>query len=512
MEDLLKLIEIAKKKGQRSIQLVNQNFRKKEISKDNLLYDGIISEKYLTDEIAARDMFKADPGNRNYRNAKGKLKQKLLNHLYFLDYEKEIYTAYHKNEYECRHLLHQCQILINEGASDIAIRNLPYVIKTAEEFEFVDIQVEALGLLRNEYALLGKSTPFIETNTELIKVKKLQAIVHECEELFFNTVVFLNKSVSAQNRIIAKVPATISKIEDAAKKWKSNKLEVLAYKLMLDFNQLNWDFEKNIAICSKIEKKFLSKQNTEVTVDFDKKKIAYIKLYSFFCIKDHKNGNEYADKAVKLFRNGSLEWFNFIEYHFLLMMKGQNYKKAGELFRKVRTNKNFNVLDESDKDRWQIYRGFLVFVNDTKLLRWGFDVEEFLKSVPAFQKDKQGYNVSTLVVQFMFFLRSGDIEGVKKSIELLQGYNSVHLDKRNNYRNSIFIRLLSIVSEKEFNYDVIKEKGKTYYKKLVKSQIPGDLYEDMEVINYEILWDTILTILRTNKIYVHYRFYNLETA
>jgi hypothetical protein len=512
MEDLLKLIEIAKKKGQRSIQLVNQNFRKKEISKDNLLYDGIISDKYTTDEMAAKDMFKADPGNRNYRNAKGKLKQKLLNHLYFLDYEKEIYTCYNKNEYECRHLLHQCQILINEGANDIAIKQLPYLIKTAEEFEFIDIQVEALSLLRNEHAILGKSTPFIEANTELIKVKKLQAAIHECEEMYYNTLVYLNKSVSAQNRILAKVPETISKIEEAAKKWKSSRLDILAHKLMIENNQLNWNFEDNIKICTKLEKKYLTKSNTEVLVDLDKRKIAFTKLFSFYCLNDAKNGNEYADKASKLFKNGSSDWFGFIEYHFLLMMKGQNYKKAGDLFRKVRTNKNFNILEESEKERWQIYRAFLVFVNDTKLLRWGFDLEDFLKITPQLPKDKQGYNISTLIIQFMFFLRSGDIEGVRKVVEDLQEYNSVHLDKRNNYRNSIFIRLLSIITEKEFNYEAIHEKGKTYYKKLVKTQIPGDLYEDMEVINYEIFWDTVLNILKTNKIYVHYRFYNLETA
>lgn len=512
MEDILKLIEIAKKKGQRSIQLVNQNFRKKEISKDNLLYDGIISEKYTSDEVAAKDMFKSDPGNRNYRNAKGKLKQKLLNHLYFLDYEKEIYTNYHKNEYECIHLLHQCKILINEGANDIAIKYLPHVIKTAEEFEFVDIAVEALMILRNEYALIGKSTPFIETNTELIKAKKLQAVVHECEELFFNTVVYLNKSVSAQNRILSKVPVTISKIEDAAKKYKSNRLEILAHKLMLEHNQLNWNFEENVKICTKLEKKFLVKPNNEVNVDLDKKKIASTKLFTYYCLKDAKNGNEYADKAIKLFRNGSKGWFNFIEYHFLLMMKGQNYKKAGEVFRKIRTNKNYNNLDELDKERWQIYRAFLVFVNDTKLLRWGFDLEEFLKIVPELSKDRHSYNTATLIIQFMFFLRNGEIEGVRKVVNDLQNYNSVHLDKRNNYRNSIFIRLVSIVTEKDFNYEMILEKGKTYHKKLIKTKIPGDICEDMEVINYEILWETVLNILKSNKIYVHYRFYNLETV
>ena len=80
MEDIKTLVEICRKKGQRSIQLVNQNFRKKEVSKDNQLYQGIVEGRFTSDRIAASTIFKADPNSRNYRNAKGKLKQKLLNH------------------------------------------------------------------------------------------------------------------------------------------------------------------------------------------------------------------------------------------------------------------------------------------------------------------------------------------------------------------------------------------------------------------------------------------------
>jgi len=76
MEDILKLIEIKRQKTLRSIQLLNQNFRKKEISKDNLLYEHIIENNLRSDEEAAFEVFKADPNNRNYRNAKSKLRQK----------------------------------------------------------------------------------------------------------------------------------------------------------------------------------------------------------------------------------------------------------------------------------------------------------------------------------------------------------------------------------------------------------------------------------------------------
>lgn len=508
MEDIVKLIDIAKRKGQRSIQLINQNFRKKEVSKDNLLYEGIIEGKFENDDIAAKKIFKTDPGNRNYRNAKRKLRQKLLNHLYFLDYDKDIYSGYDRCIYECMHQLHQCKILVAEGANDVAVKLLPGLIKTAVENECADIAVEAIALLRNEYARMGKTTLYEEMVKEFVRNKKFLEAIHECEELYYDTIVQINKSISAQLRILPKIPKIIESINVKAAKFKSQRLDVLSHKLQLQYNQLNGDYLSNIKLCNGLEKKYLQHQHVDVIVDLDKKEIAFQKLFSFFCLKDVKNGNDYAEKSGKLFKSGSLEWFNFVEYQFLLLLQEEEYKKAADIYRKVRTNKNYSILKEEDKERWQIYRAFLVFYKDTKLLKWGFDLEQFLEYKPSFSKEQQGYNTATLIIQFMYFLREGKTEHIIKIIAELQKFNSVHLDKRHNYRTSIFIRLLSIVTEKEFNYDLVVEKGYNYLKKLETTQIPSNLYLDMEIIPYETLWRTITEELKNNKMYVHFRFYN----
>lgn len=507
MEDIVKLIEIAKKKGQRSIQLVNQNFRKKEISKDNQLYEGIIKGVFLTDDIAAKKMFGEDPGNRNYRNAKGKLKNKLLNHLYFLDYEKDSYTMYERNEYECMHTLHHCKILIREGANDIAFKMLPALIKTAKDFELADIVLEALTLLRNEYAYDGKTTPFSETNDEIKIWASLADAINESSETYHEVLTYINKSLSSQNRILEKVPALIEQIDKRAKKHKSTTLEIMALKLRLLYNQLTWKFDENVKLCDQIEKKYLNVPNAEVMVDLSMQKISFIKMYSFYSLREVKKGAKYAEERMDIFRNGSYEWFSFIEYYFLLMMKGGDYDKAGDIFRTVRTNKNYGNLDETDKDRWTIYRAYLVFMNDAKLLKWGFDLDGFISSTPDYGKDVQGFNVAVIIIQFMYLLREGNIKEVRKKVDEANQYSSTHLDKRHNYRNSIFIRLMNIVTEKNFDYEVVEEKCQNYYGKLQTTHIPDDIYNDLEIIPFERLWDIVLHILKTNKLYVHFRFY-----
>ncbi len=510
MKDLKRLIRIIKKKGQRSIQLVNINFRKKEISKDNLLYEGITSHQFETDEEAAQAIFQTDPGNRNYRNAKGKLKYKLLNHLYFLDYDKDVYTQYDRCEYACMHTLHQCKILINEKAPDVALRLLPQLVKTAKDFEFVRIAEEALVLLRDQYAIRGKVTPFSETQEELDEYRKFSGAFQACEDLYHSTLVHLNKSISAQNRVIDRIPEAIEKIHKTAKQYKSQALFVLASKLSLLHHAISWDFDSNIKLCTELEKKYLNCPNEEVSVHLDKQEIAFTRLTSYLNQHNASDGKAYAKTAIRLFRTGSRNWFRFAEYYFLLLFQDEQFEEAGQLFRQIRTNKNYNTLPKFMKSRWNIYRAYLIFFNEAKILRWGFNIEEFITTKPAFPKKYNGLNVATLVIQFLYLLREGYVEEFKTCVAELEQYKSAHLDKRHNYRSSIFIRMLEVVVEKEFDYDKISEKGNTYYKKLLKHRIPADLNTDTEVLPYEKLWEHVLGILKTNKAYIHFRFYNAK--
>lgn len=507
MEEILKLIEISRKRGQRSIQLVNQNFRKSEISKDNLLYEAAANGRFQTDEEVAKCMFNADPGNRNYRNTKGKLKTKLLNHLYFLDYDKESISIYKRQEYESLHTLHQCKILVEEGAETLAVKRLPQLIKTAKEFEFIDIAIEALEMLRNAYAKGGKAVLFREATKELQYLRTFRDSAAECEEIYYEAIALINKSVNARKKAMVKLPVYIDRFEKKAKEFNSSRIDVFTKKLKLMYNELSRRFKDNIKLCDQIEKEYL--QDPEgIKVDLDLQELGLAKMISCFFQRDIHNGRNHAVRWLGKMQSGSDQWFSFLEYYFLLETAFKGYEKAAEIYRTVRTHKRYHQLPDEISARWVIYRAFLLYVYETKLLRWGFDIDEFNGKIPDFPRHLAGYNVATLVIQFMYLLRDGMVNDVRKRVNELQKYCSVHLDKRHNYRNSLFIRMLASVPEKEFNYELIAEKSNNYYEKLKKLHFPFDLKTELEVIPYETLWELITGILKENKLYIHYRFYN----
>jgi hypothetical protein len=512
MEDILKLIEIKRQKGHRSIQLLNQNFRKSEISKDNLLFESILQNDLKTDEEAAKAVFKSDPNNRNYRNAKSKLRQKLLNHLYFLDYDKKIYTDYQRYEYEAFHALHQARILLKEGGSDLASKKLLQLLKLAKICEFVDVVVLTLIWLKKEYAQEGKLGLYNEVELAQQYYLKFQAAVRQSEDLYYKELVQINKSYSAQTRALREIPTSIKQIRKNANEFNSTRIEVLAQKLDLLYCKITNNFNQVISICSDIEQMYFHRKDGEIRVDYDQNRIYLTRLEAYFNLSDVKNGLAFCEEKESYFKPGSDQWYRFNELRFLLAMNGKQFQVAGEYFRIVKVDKNFNHLDDLELQRWNIYRAFLIYFNNDKLVKWGFNLNHFLSFEVQFPKDFSGYDIAVHAIRFLYFLRDGDLKGLNLTLTELDKYNSSHLDKRSNYRNSVFIRLINLVPENDFSYETVKEKGQVYMQKLQKTRIPQDSYSDLEVYRYEFMWEEVLQILKTNKEYVHFKFYHFTTS
>ena len=512
MEDILKLIEIKKHKGHRSIQLLSQNFRKKEISKDNKLYQSIIENELMSDEEASIKVFNADPNNRNYRNAKSKLRQKLLNHLYFLDYDKKEYTHYQKYEYDSDHELHQARILMVEGATDLAVKKLHHVLKQSKICEMIDIVSLALNYLKEIYANQGKLSLYSEVGLAMGYYLKFQEAIRESEELYFSELVQINKSFSAQIRALNKIPKSIKQIRQKSDEFNSTRIEVLALKLEILYNRIINNYKRLNELCIDIEDWYFHRKDEEIRVDLDQNSIFLTRLDAYFNLKEYAKGLSFANEKEKFFAPGSEIWYQFYELRFILAMYSQNFKSAANFLRTAKTGKRFNLLEKMDRERWKIYRGFLIYFNDEKLVRWGFNFNHFLNFKLEYPKEYGGYCIAVLAIRFLYFLRDGDLSGLNITLKEMDQYNSSHLDKRSNYRNSVFIRMLNLVPENDFNYESILEKSEIYFRKLKKTHIPQDKYTDLEVYPYKLMWKEILQILKSDKQYVHFMFYHFSTV
>jgi hypothetical protein len=508
MEELRDLAKIVKQHSQRSLQLVNQSFRKNEKPKDSILYDLIVNEKVFTDEEASRLLLNSNSSNRNYRNTKSKLRQKLLNHLFFLDYEKNGYTHYHQVLYDSILKLSQFKILITLGKSWIVIKRIPLFIKTAIDYDLIEMALEGLLILRNEYSKLGKFSLETEFENEILKIMPLHKTIIECEALYYDTLAIINKSYNSCEKILDTIPERIQLIEKQALKFNNRRLDIISGMLDIYYSRINHKYDKILESCNYLEKKYIPGDKNKISVGIDPALIASLKLDAIYRINDYSVFESYCKQKHTLFEEGSTEWFSFMEYWFLLLMKSGKYNDAAEIFKSVKSNHDYNKTGWSIRERWRIYRAYLCFMTDCKSVQWGFNMDKFNEMNQEFPKQNNGYNIAILIAGLMFNLRDGDIANVKQSINNLHEFSSPHLDKRHNYRNSIFIRMLEIMVEKNFDHKEISDKIRVYQQKLEENYVTADLSEEFEVIPYEKLWNHIFEILKSNKHYLHYHFYH----
>ncbi len=120
----------------------------------------------------------------------------------------------------------------------------------------------------------------------------------------------VNKSVSAQKRILDEIPKSIEHIRKEAKAHRSRTLDVLASQLELVLNGMERRFSDNIMLCSQLEKQYLKGANDCVRVPLSKKHIAFMKAYAYLNAPASGGGVAYAKSALKLF---STEWSGLVQ-------------------------------------------------------------------------------------------------------------------------------------------------------------------------------------------------------
>lgn len=202
----------------------------------------------------------------------------------------------------------------------------------------------------------------------------------------------------------------------------------------------------------------------------------------------------YAEKYLTDFNQSTLNWFAYLENYYLLTLHSQKYELASLLLDKVFTNSYYLKVSPTAKERWQLYQAYLSIINGDLYLKKV--TNPYLISLPEYSKDKQGFNVAILILQFFYFLQRKDIEALLYRIESLKKYIHTHLKDTFSLRSKLFLKLLILAVTEDFDAENIKKKGRKYFEKLADTPTPGDAYAEIEIVPYEHLWELILNVLQ----------------
>lgn len=486
MKELKQLGKTITSLGQKNIPLLDLKERKIKHNKEYLLLNNAVAGKYSSDLDAICDLYEDKGQAYAYRMLKSRLKQKLYNHIYFINTESLKLKTAAREETECLDLIFKAYKLALAGDRTISIKLLKKALSITEKFEFTDLTIQCLIKLRLIYSDLNKKKEFHKIQGKLSHYNLLKIWENESSDLFFNIKVELKKSVRSRKKLVEKLKSEIPKLKSLWEKTSSFNIFENYYRLNVWYLELLGYYDEILAVTHETEEQL--NKGVINKLRFDDRLNKYMIIYAYLYVRDFDNGLYYAAKYLDSFSPSSINWFSFMGHYFLLAMHAENYVLATDLINKVESNPDINKVPGKAVEEWHLYKAYLYFIRPEAKLLKEFNYQNFITSVPEYSKDKLGYNVAILILQFLHFLKENDYDALYYRMEALRKYSSHYFSDNANERSRYLFKLFMVLFKSDFDTEVARKKGQYYYKKLKNTPPPTSAYSEIEIIPYERLW------------------------
>ncbi len=219
-------------------------------------------------------------------------------------------------------------------------------------------------------------------------------------------------------------------------------------------------------------------------------------VYAHLQCRQAREGLELAEDYFKDFHHSSGNWFYFLETYLLLAIHAKQYGQAVQLLQQAHKNPYYRKQRPAAQQRWELYEAYVQFVRPEQSVLKMRHFTQLVQMVPDYSRDKQGYNVAILVLQFLYFMQQRDIEGLLARLEGLRKYEQRHLRDPATLRSQLFFRLLVLIVKENFKPEACEKKGRPLLERLLAAPLPGQAYGEIEIIPYEDLWELTLGMLR----------------
>ena len=474
------------------------DLRSRQTNKENQFVAALALSPEATQIQVVKTIYgKATPANiRALQKLQSRVRSKLLNHLYFLDHSDSRHLVSRRYELECLDLLHKVSILYAEREYKMSERLLHRCLKLAEMGEFTQYEVQCARMLRNLYAEQRQAIPYKKAAKTLLRAQQMLVWEDEAEQLYTETQLALSGTVATRRSVLALLPDRLEHLEAMHRKARRFTTYNMVYRVRLAFEELQGNYQEIIRVTAAASRRLRDgKINAR---RFDLRFNHFMSIYAYLRSRQPVQGLRLAEEYTRDFHPSSSNWFYFQEHHVLLALHAEQYERAQQLMGVITKNPAYLIQREAALQRWDLYKAYIEFVlppprvttaRQRQLAQW-------VLQLPEYSRDKRGHNVAILVLQLLYFLRERNLEAVLMRLERLRKYQQRHLYEPATLRSRLFLRLLQVIAEKDFDAPKAAERGKALLQQLRETPPPGEAFAEVEIIPYEQLWNLVLGLLR----------------
>ena len=495
MEELINLARIVTNRRLKVLPLLDFASRLSS-NKEMALVQLLIGEQNKSQKQAIKTLYgKTDEATQTaFRKLKSRVQQKLLNHLFFLDDTDPRHPVSRKYEHQLLSLYFQTSTLYAEGEIKAAEPLARKALRLAISQELTQYAVLCAQLLRSIYADLRIPVRYRSNKLQLAKLQQTLEWEEEAAQIYWDVKSTMAYTVRARRILLDKMNELVKKLEALHHKANTFITFLYYYRTQIARQELTGDYEAIIRITSATAQQYELGEINKLR--FDMRYNDFMNVYAHFRSRQAGEGLKLAEEYAKDFHPSSVNWPYFMEIYLLLALHAGQHGQAQELLQNVRKSVHFQKQPVAARQRWDLYEVYLQFLRpEISPLRMR-NFTTFVQTVPDHSQDKQGYNVAVLILQFLYYLRQRDLEGLLVRLEGLRKYQQRHLREAGALRSQLFFRLLAITVKANFNPTVSQQLAEPLLERMQAAPPPGEAFSEIEIVPYEDLWALTLEILK----------------
>ncbi len=462
------------------------------------LYNGIVQQQFKNDDEAAKKMYghEVDKSHSGYQKLKGKLKQRLIDHLFLVDTWNDAFTDRQNAFYTCQKEWAAANILIGRNTRKSGITLAHNILKQAKRFEFTDLVVDVAKTLRLHYGTREWNlVKFEKYNKIFHKFNRIREMEDLAEELYTLLIIRYVNNKATKTEINEKAKEFVQQLQEPMAKYDTYRLQLCGRLIQILIHTSVNDYASTIKVCEDTLRFFKAK---EYTANIPIQICHYQLIVCHIQLKQYKEGKKAAEDCLIFQNEGSFNWFKYQELYFILSMHTKQYQQAYKIFLQTVNHRRFNGMPNNLKEMWQIFEAYLHYLVDHNLVvpeegdnRFNkFRLGKFLNNTPIFSRDKRGMNIPILIIQILFMINQQKYSAAIDKIDAIEKYCSRYLTKNDTFRSNCLIKMLLQIPICSFHRIAVERKTGKYLDKLKK--VPLEVAKqthEIEIIPYENLWE-----------------------
>ena len=496
MQELVDLVDFIEKTKFRSGSLLDAVIHPD--SQMGKIYHAVASGKAHTDSDIL-SLFPEISGETNLMTLKSRLKNRLCDMVFLLDFREEKNPDRQTAFVECTKKWSSAMILISKNVRAVGIKQLENLLRHAQEFEFTELSMNIIRTLQ---------LYFSTANIDSKKFEKLDQLYQEMEETWtaermaeklYGELMMNHVNVRSDKHASSEKAAEyFQRLEPYMQRFQSFKVQFFGRLIETLIYDGRNDYHGMEKVCVDAIEFFETKKYKS---DMVQQAFYYNIITCCLYTRQFEKVKNYALQIETLLEINSFNWFRIQEIMLINAFHSEQYDTAFDLLMKVQANPYLPSQPPQIIEIWKIFEAYVYYlvtvgkitVSESELPAHRFKISRFVNEVPLLSKDKGGMNVSVLIIQFLFFVAQRKMEECENRVDAMHKYCSRYLSDTNSLRSQYFIKMLLQIPQSDFKPRQIQLKTEKYYNQLLNTPWHAvNQHREVEVIPYESLWMIVM--------------------